>query len=149
MEKDNDSVILTSPTVKDVYNELPEFDNPPDPQRVIEGLRDTGYDFNVFEGFVVVPIVGIVWQNAKVADVADTEFYVRGGGEGKYAFITDGIKYEYSLESFVGTNGNFSTGIKIGFWSVEDEGGVDLGINAFKDEFDWRYKFSLTGKILF
>ena len=113
------------------------------------GAVDTGYDFNVFEGFVVVPIVGIVWQNAKVADVADTEFYVRGGGEGKYAFITDGIKYEYSLESFVGTNGNFSTGIKIGFWSVEDEGGVDLGINAFKDEFDWRYKFSLTGKILF
>lgn len=26
--------------------QIPEFDNPPDPERVIEGLRDTGYDFN-------------------------------------------------------------------------------------------------------
>ncbi len=26
--------------------DLDEFDNPPDPERVIEGLRDTGYDFN-------------------------------------------------------------------------------------------------------
>ena len=25
---------------------MEDFDNPPDPGRVIEGLRDTGYDFN-------------------------------------------------------------------------------------------------------
>ena len=44
MEKD--TVILGSTTENDAVIELPEFDNPPDPERVIEGLRDTGYDFN-------------------------------------------------------------------------------------------------------
>ena len=113
------------------------------------GAIDTGYDFDVYEDIVIAPIVGLVWQNAKVADVTDTDFYVRGGSEIKYSFVTDGIKYEYSLNSFIGSNGNFSAGSKIGFWSVVDEAGAFLDITAFKDEFDWRYKFSLTGKILF
>lgn len=29
-----------------ITEEVDDFDNPPDPERVIEGLRDTGYDFN-------------------------------------------------------------------------------------------------------
>ncbi|MBR6010582.1 MAG: hypothetical protein IKP35_04180 [Alphaproteobacteria bacterium] len=113
------------------------------------GAIDTGYDFNVYEDIVLAPIVGMVWQNAKVADATDTDFYVRGGSELKYSFTTDGIKYEYSLDSFIGSSGIFSVGSKIGFWSVVDEAGAFLDITAFKDEFDWRYRFSLTGKILF
>lgn len=37
-----DSILLDQP----VQVILDDFDNPPDPERVIEGLRDTGYDFN-------------------------------------------------------------------------------------------------------
>ena len=43
---DKDTLLLNSTVVSDADIELPEFDNPPDPERVIEGLRDTGYDFN-------------------------------------------------------------------------------------------------------
>jgi len=37
-----DSIVLNSPEPP-VFE---DYDNPPDPERVIEGLRDTGYDFN-------------------------------------------------------------------------------------------------------
>ena len=30
----------------EIKESLNDFDNPPDPERVIEGLRDTGYDLN-------------------------------------------------------------------------------------------------------
>ena len=113
------------------------------------GAIDTGYDFNVYENIVVAPIAGLGWQSAKVADADETDFYARGGGAVKYSFVTDGIKYEYALESSIGNNANFSTSIKAGFWSVVDEAGVVLDATIFKDEFDWRYKFGLTGKILF
>ncbi|MBO7042829.1 MAG: autotransporter domain-containing protein [Alphaproteobacteria bacterium] len=113
------------------------------------GAIDSGYDFNVYKNIVVSPIVGLVWQTAKVADTAETDCYLRTGGNATYAFVTEGIKYEYSLESSIGSNGNFSAGMKIGFWSVMDEAGISLDANVFKDEFDWRYKFGLTGKILF
>ena len=39
MEQKNDIKV-------DKLNNLYDIDNPPDPERVIEGLRDTGYDFN-------------------------------------------------------------------------------------------------------
>ena len=113
------------------------------------GAFDAGYDFGVYKDITVAPIVGVVMQNSKVADVVDTDFYVRSGGVAKYSFAVDGLKYEYSLESTLGSNGNFATGIKIGFWSVVDEAGVSLDMDVFKDEFDWRYKIGLTGKISF
>ncbi len=44
MKKDNE--ISSSTILNDMQNEYHDIDNPPDPERVIEGLRDTGYDFN-------------------------------------------------------------------------------------------------------
>lgn len=39
---DNENMVLEMA----ITEEVDDFDNPPDPERVIEGLRDTGYDFN-------------------------------------------------------------------------------------------------------
>ena len=110
---------------------------------------DTGYDFDLGNDFILTPIVGLSWQNYKVADVSDNEFYVRGGAELKYSFVTDGIKYEYGLDGSIASNGNLYSAVKVGFWSVTDEAGATLNVGMLKDDIDYNYQISLSAKMLF
>lgn len=112
-------------------------------------LLDGGYDFYIGNDFIISPFVGAGYQNYKVADVLDNDFYVRGGAGLKYSFITDGIKYEYGLDGAIASNGNLYSSAKVGFWSVTDEAGATLSVGILKDDFDYNYQLSLNAKMLF
>lgn len=113
------------------------------------GGIDTGYDFNISDDFSVSPFIGAIYQNYKVADVLDNDFYVRGGAGLKYSFVTDGIKYEYGLDGAIASNGNLYSSVKVGFWSITDEAGATLGVGMLQDDFDYNYQLSINAKMLF
>lgn len=110
---------------------------------------DSGYDFDIGSDFIVSPIVGIAYQNYHVADVSDTVFYVRAGADAKYSFVTDGVKYEYGLNTSVVSNGNLFAAIRFGFWSIIDEAGAVLSLGMLKDDIDYNYQLSVNAKMIF
>lgn len=113
------------------------------------GDVSAGYDFEIDKDIIVSPIVGFSYQPYKVADVSETDSYAYIGGDVKYFFIIDGIKYEYSAMASCGTNSDVMVNFKVGFTSVTDEAGVSLNAGILKDDFDYHYKISLNAKVLF
>ena len=113
------------------------------------GDVEVGYDFDVMRDVIIAPVAGFMYQQYNVADVSETDTYVHGGMNAKYSFITDGIKYEYSLFGGAGTNKNLFADMKIGFMSITDNAGVSLGASIFKDDFDISYRFFMDAKLLF
>lgn len=108
-----------------------------------------GYDFNVLSDVVVSPFGGLAYQKYKVIDINDSDFSVHGGADIKYSFVTDGIKYEYSASSSIGSNGDWVSTLRAGFWSVTDLAGASLNASIIKDDLDYHYKLSATAKMLF
>ncbi len=113
------------------------------------GGIDGGYDYKVFEGFVISPFVGGVFHNQKVLDFSDTDVSLRTGGNLMYNFTIDGTKYEYSAGGGIATNNNMFAMFKFGFVSVSDGAGAFVGVDIFKDEYNVNYRASISGKIEF
>ena len=116
---------------------------------VLYGGIDGGYDYKVFDNFIISPFVGSVFHNQKVLDFSDTDINLRGGGNVKYAFAIDGIKYEYSAGGAITTNGDMFAMLKAGFVSISDGAGMFVDIDIFKDEYNVNYRASISGKITF
>ena len=113
------------------------------------GGFDGGYDYKGIDDFVITPFSGIVLQNMKVLDFSDYDVSLRGGGNVKYSFGVDSIKYEYSVGGAIATNGDIFCMLKIGFVSVPDGAGVSVGLDVIKNEYDLSYRASISGKVLF
>ena len=113
------------------------------------GDLSCGYDFDIDENIVLSPIVGFSYQPYNIADVSEIDSFVHAGGNAKYFFVVDGIKYEYVVSAVYGTNGDLFANLKIGFTSVMDEAGVSLNTGVLKDDFDYHYKISLNAKVMF
>ena len=113
------------------------------------GDISAGYDFELDPDIILTPILGFSYQPYKIADVTETDSYAHMGGDIKYFFVVDGIKYEYSALVAYGTNGDLMASLKAGFCSVTDEAGVSLNAGILKDDFDYHYKISLNAKVLF
>ena len=113
------------------------------------GDVSAGYDFVIEQDITLAPIVGLTYQQYKVADVSDSDAYFHGGADIKYFFVMDGIKYEYSASAAVATNGDMFANAKIGFVSVTDNAGVSFNAGILKDDFDCYYRFSLDAMVLF
>ena len=113
------------------------------------GDVSAGYDFEIDKEIMLTPIIGFSYQPYKVADVTETDSYAHVGGDVKYFFVVDGVKYEYSAMAAYGTNGDVMADFKVGFTSVTDEAGVSLNVGILKDDFDYYYKISLNAKVLF
>ena len=82
-------------------------------------------------------------------EFSDTDVNLRGGGNVKYAFSMDGIRYEYSATVAVATNADVFAAFKIGFVSISDGAGISLGLDVFKNEYDNGYRASISGKVNF
>ena len=113
------------------------------------GDLSAGYDFNMNENIILSPIVGFAYQPYKTADVSETDSYLHFGGDAKYFFVVEGIKYEYAVSAAYTTSGDLWANFKIGFASVVDEVDVALNTGVLKDDFDYHYKISLNTKVLF
>ena len=110
---------------------------------------DIEYKNLVYGDLSVVPFVGMTLQKDKILDYDETDFGLRGGGNIKYDFVIDGMQYEYSGGGALGTNGDIYASFKIGFMSISDEAGANIGCDIIKDDDNLNYKLSLSGKIKF
>lgn len=108
-----------------------------------------GYDYDWFDGMVLSPFAGMLFQKSSVLNVSESVTNPFVGGGAKYSFVTDGIKYEYVANVSIDNKAQINFETKIGFWSVTDDAGASIGFDVFKDEFDMNYKFSATAKMLF
>ena len=115
----------------------------------VYGTFDVGHDYNVFEDLVLSPFAGIAFQSASILNTTDSNFDVRGGGNVKYGFVMDGLKYEYAIGGAINTNNDIFGMFKIGFLSVSDNAGISFGADIFKNEYGLNYKLSINGKIEF
>ena len=115
----------------------------------VYGGIDGGYDYNVSENIIIVPLIGATFEQFGVTNFSDNDLNVRIGGNAKYRFDVDGIKYEYSLSGLVNTNCDLIGMAKIGFISVADKVGVNLGMDAIKSKDYTAYKISINGKLVF
>jgi hypothetical protein len=113
------------------------------------GKIDFGYDFNIDSYFILSPFAGLRYQYLTVTDVSDKFFDMHAGTEVKYSFSVDSIKYEYSFSGALTTNGDFYSGIKVGFWSVPDKLGVSLDVAVLKNDIDYNYKISADARMAF
>ena len=113
------------------------------------GEIDIGRDFSANTDLTLSPFTGIVYQRYDVGDVSDTDAALRGGGDIKYEFITDGIKYEYALSASLTTDFDFASSLKFGFWSLEDMVGASLNMAMFSDDIETYYKLSLNMNLIF
>ena len=108
-----------------------------------------GYDYKEFDGFVISPFVGVLFQNTSISGFSDRDVNLHTGLQGKYDFVMDGMKYEYAASVATDEKANWNIEIKIGYMSVVDNAGAYVGITAFRDEFSINYKLSVNGKLYF
>ncbi len=98
-------------------DELEQFDNPPDPERVIEGLRDTGYDFNTAIADIVDNSIA---ANATAVDIlvtmdpnCDVTVYIADDGIGMdMAGLKNAMKYGSDRRPDPSSLGKFGLGLK-------------------------------------
>lgn len=110
---------------------------------------DGGYDYDMFANFTVTPFMGTTFEKFGVMNFADSDANVRIGGNAKYSFITDGIKYEYSVSGIINNDADLVGMLKAGFVSVADSLGVTLGLDAIKSKDYTAYKLSVDAKLVF
>lgn len=116
----------------------------------VYGGIDGGYNYDVLvDGFSIIPIVGMTFEHIYVLNSSDTNLNVRMGGDAKYSFTMDGIKYEYSVAGIVNSYADLIGMAKVGFISVSDGVGITLGIDTIKSTDYTAYKMSVDGKIIF
>ena len=125
-----------------------EFKNSPYGYALYGGI-DGGYDYRVFDNFTIYPFIGGVFRNFKVLDFSEKDMNLRGGGNAKYFFDMDGIRYEYSAAGAIATNRDIFGMFKVGFISISDGAGVSIGLDVVKDDYAVNYRASLSGKITF
>ena len=98
-------------------DQLDQFDNPPDPERVIEGLRDTGYDFNTAIADIVDNSIA---ANAATVDIlvmmdpnCDVTVYIADDGTGMdMAELKNAMKYGSDKRPDPSSLGKFGLGLK-------------------------------------
>ena len=115
----------------------------------VYGGIDGGYDYKFDENIIVTPLIGVTFEQFGVTNFSDNDLNIRVGGNAKYKFDVDGIKYEYSLSGVVNTNCDLIGMAKIGFMSVADKVGINLGFDAIKSKDYTAYKISINGKLIF
>ena len=94
-----------------------DFDNPPDPERVIEGLRDTGYDFNT----AIADIIdnSIAAEASKIDILIDMDpqnevtVYIADNGIGmNLSELRNAMKYGSDRRPDPSSLGKFGLGLK-------------------------------------
>lgn len=113
------------------------------------GILDVGYDYHIISDFVISPFIGVFVEHNSVLNVNDSDYNIRGGGNVKYSFATDNIKYVYSGKGGVYENRNVFAGIGVGFISEIDNAGVSVDCDFLKTEEEKGYKISVSGHISF
>ena len=116
---------------------------------VWHGGLNAGYDYVMFDDFVISPFAGINGVNYRVLGNNDTDYSIRGGGKLQYAFVTDNIRYEYSGIGAVATNGDIYGSLKVGFVSEIDNAGISLVLDVLRTEKETGYKVSMNANVLF
>lgn len=115
----------------------------------VYGGIDGGYDYKFDENITIAPLVGVTFERFGVTNFSDNDINMRVGGNAKYKFDVDGISYEYSVSGLVNTNCDLIGMAKIGFISVADKVGLNLGFDAIKSKDYTAYKISINGKLVF
>lgn len=96
---------------------LDDFDNPPDPERVIEGLRDTGYDFNTAIADIVDNSIAAaaskvdIWVN--MDPQCNVTVYIVDNGTGmNLKELRNAMKYGSDRRPDMKSLGKFGLGLK-------------------------------------
>ena len=114
MDNNNDVNIELGANIMDF---LDDIDNPPDPERVIEGLRDTGYDFNTAVADIVDNSIA---ANASKVDILvdmdpnnEVTVYIADNGIGmNLAELKNAMKYGSDRRPDPSSLGKFGLGLK-------------------------------------
>ena len=96
---------------------MEDFDNPPDPGRVIEGLRDTGYDFNTALADIIDNSIAANASNVAITVTMDPQLnvtvYVADNGTGmNHMQLYDAMKYGSPRRPDAKSLGKFGLGLK-------------------------------------
>ena len=108
-----------------------------------------GYDIVRASDFVLSPYVGMMFQKSDILGMSDSDINLHTGLNAKYAFVMDGIKYEYGASVATDEKANWNLGIKVGFLSVVDNAGAHFRIDMFQDDFGTNYKLSINANVKF
>lgn len=115
----------------------------------VYGRIGGGYDYTIFDNFIFTPFVAGWFLKNWVASISDTDINIKCGGNLKYSFMVDGLKYEYVLSDAFGLNGDILAGFKMGVTSIQDSVGGYVDASVLKTKEDTNYKMSVGLKMLF
>jgi hypothetical protein len=108
-----------------------------------------GYDYKIQDDIIISPFVGTEFKKFNVLNFSNTDLNIVGGGNIKYTFDIDSMKYEYSAGGAINSSGDIFVNFKIDFLSTADGAGAAIKFDVLKNEYGINYKPSITGKIVF
>lgn len=132
----------------DMYINDNDIKNNPDGYAVY-GRIGGGYDYTIFDNFIFTPFIAGWFLKNWVASISDTDINIKCGGNLKYSFTVDGLKYEYDLSDAFGLNGDVLGSFKMGVTSIQDSVGGYVNASVLKTKEDTNYKLSVGLKMLF
>ena len=108
-----------------------------------------GYDFDVFQDLKLSVFSGADFQYTKVLDAENKNINLIAGSKIKYSYEMIGIKYDFAGMIATASNGDLMTGMEIGCFSVLDEIGAYVKIDAYQNQYDFNYNASVNIKTMF
>lgn len=113
------------------------------------GALDLGYDYALSSDVIFAPFIGGTTTLSWIMKKSDKDVTGRAGGNIKYSFGTDDIKYNCSGLFGISVDGDLFGKTEFGFMSNQDGAGLSVGFDVIKNDDDMYYKINLQGKILF
>lgn len=89
--------------------------------------------FNILNEYTIMPFVLAGAEYMAIASSNDMNVFVGTGAEAGYKYEFDGLRYEYTLRTFVQTDVVVGIGVGMSVWSLVDSAGVDVRLGAIYD----------------
>ena len=132
---------------KDIYDDKDIVNNPRGNSKY--GILNLGYDFDVFQDLKLSVFSGADFQYTKVLDAENKNINLIAGSKIKYSYEMIGIKYDFAGMIATASNVDLMTGMEIGCFSVLDEIGAYVKIDAYQNQYDFNYNASVNIKTMF
>lgn len=109
-------------------------------------IGEVGHRFDFDDGYNISPFVLVGGEYMSVANANDKNMFAGGGAEFGYEYEFDGLRYNYALRAIARTDSVIGAGINISVWSIFDDAGANVHIDAIHDnDFGMSYKLSING----
>lgn len=116
----------------------------------VGGVLDIGKRYFVGDSFDVSLFMGAdVDSYILDGGIYDTDLDIRFGANIGYEYECMGLRYRYFGNVIWDSNNNIVLGGRVGFWSVYDMAGADIGLDMLRMPDVTAYKIFISGKVSF